>query len=182
MGRLHPRTFLSWREAFGSGWPCLHLDVPHRVMGAHPCEKHMRVIRVVGKSRFKTGQSVGAMHWSRVGAVPPASSPALVLNTTRDKPRGSTSRWRLRPWPVLPPSSPRSPRSGVLTAWLSIHAALGVGARSACQRVWARKAASRPPPSYRCAPARRHHTRCAGATNRAEASPLDTRADADPRS
>src|SRR4051794_25041056 len=43
---------------------------------------------------------------------------------------------RLRPWTFLPPSIPRSlPPSAVRTDWLSIAAALGVGARPAWTRV-----------------------------------------------
>src|SRR5713101_8031365 len=54
----------------------------------------------------------------------------------------STNRCRLRPLIFLPPSYPRAgpPISVVLTDWLSMHAALGVGSRPASTRVRSRRA------------------------------------------
>src|SRR5207237_485859 len=51
------------------------------------------------------------------------------MSTASNNPSVSTNRWRLRPLIFLPPSYPRSgpPISVVLTDWLSMHAALGVG-------------------------------------------------------
>jgi len=64
------------------------------------------------------------------------------MSTASNKPSVSTNRWRLRPLIFLPPSYPRSgpPTSVVLTDWLSMHAALGVGSRPAATRMPSRKA------------------------------------------
>src|SRR5262245_60639265 len=58
VGTLHHPTFLEWSKAFGAFWPRFHLDAPRRTMFAHPGVKHMMVILVVGKYRFKPGKSV----------------------------------------------------------------------------------------------------------------------------
>ncbi len=61
------------------------------------------------------------------------------------KPRESTRIWRFRPCTFLPPSIPRClPPSAVLTDWLSIAAALGVGDRPA----WARASVRRTSRSF----------------------------------
>jgi hypothetical protein len=67
--------------------------------------------------------------------------PCRGMRTAINHPRVSTSRCRLRPFFFFPPSYPRSvpPTSVVLTAWLSMHAALGVGSRPTAMRFRSRK-------------------------------------------
>src|ERR1041385_3657659 len=55
--------------------------------------------------------------------------------TTRSEPSVSVTRWRLRPFIFLAGSNPRGPPSSVvLTDWLSMTPAEGLGSRPAASR------------------------------------------------
>ena len=138
---FHHPPFGEGREACGALRTPRDLEVPRWAMLGHPRVEGMIMILLVRKDREQT-RKVGGQHVPRRRGDPPSSSAALVIATASNKPRVSTNRWRLRPFIFFPPSYPRSgaPTSMVLTDWLSMQAALGVGSCLASTRVRSRSA------------------------------------------
>ena len=137
----HP-AFRQRCKAFRALGTRCDFDAPPRTMGRPPRGKRVGVVLRIRTNRGETRdiprRDVGEQGLSCC----PLIEPALGMSTASNKSTVSTSRCRLRPVIFLPPSSPRSapPISVVLTAWLSMPAALGVGSRPAAPRVCSRKA------------------------------------------
>src|SRR6516165_8546795 len=137
----HP-TFLSGREAFRPLWACLHFEAPSRTMLDHPRVEVVIMILHVSKNGLKARKlvrgDVAEQVWGRHAIIEARTG----NEDGKQQPPVSTKRCRLRPLIFLPPSYPRSgpPISVVLTVWLSMPMALGVGSRPACTRVCSRKA------------------------------------------
>src|SRR5262249_12942595 len=139
---LNDPAFLQWREAFHALWTRLHLDAPTGPMLGHPGVQGMVMILLVRKDRHKTWQVMGG----DVAEQERGRHPIIKTRTGNEDSQHQTQRtdhqMPLTPFDFLAPSYPRAgpPTSVVLTDWLSMHAALGVGSRPAATRVRSRKA------------------------------------------